>query len=66
MSHDLYTLVAAQGMLRAGCTKESYEWWLNYDGDLLDDHNKNYLETITKPFVRLAQSVLSENTKQNC
>jgi hypothetical protein len=36
-----------------GCTKMTCAEWLAYDGAGLGDYDKNYLETVTKPFIRM-------------
>jgi len=36
-----------------GCTKKTVQEWLDYDGDDLPEAQKEYLETITKPFIRM-------------
>ncbi len=36
-----------------GCTKKTAQEWLDYDGADIDDDEKKYLETITKPFIRM-------------
>ncbi len=36
-----------------GCTKKLVQEWLDYDGADLDDEDRAYLETVTKPFIRM-------------
>ena len=43
-----------------GCTKKKVNEWLEYTGEDLPDGQKVYLETITKPFLRM---VCGENIK---
>jgi uncharacterized protein YjbI with pentapeptide repeats len=37
-----------------GCTKKTAQEWLDYEGAGLSESDKKYLETVTKPFIRLA------------
>ena len=36
-----------------GCTKKSVADWLAYEGKGLSESDKTYLETVTKPFLRM-------------
>ena len=40
-----------------GCTKKTVQEWLDYSGEELNEKNKLYLETITKPFIRMVCGV---------
>ncbi len=54
MQHGKYRLVMLdKSILWGGCTKKSVKEWLEYSGDELNEYDKNYLETITKPFIRM-------------
>ena len=54
LQHDKYRLVILdKEMCWGGCTKMTCAEWLAYDGAELDEYDKNYLETITKPFIRM-------------
>jgi uncharacterized protein YjbI with pentapeptide repeats len=46
-------IVLDKSIAWAGCTKKSVDEWLNYDGAELSDSSKTYLETVTKPFLRM-------------
>ena len=49
---DRYRLNAYNDVLFAGCTKKTFDEWLAYEGDELNEEDKQYLETITKPFIK--------------
>jgi len=36
-----------------GCTKKTAKQWLKYSGKELSESDKKYLETVTKPFIRM-------------
>jgi len=36
-----------------GCTKKTAQEWLEYTGEDLSESDKKYLETVTKPFLRM-------------
>ena len=40
-----------------GCTKKTVQEWLDYSGDELVESDKKYLETVTKPFLRMVLSL---------
>ena len=48
-----YKLVVVDDICFGGCTKKTLEEWLSYDGDELGESYKAYLETVTKPFIRI-------------
>ena len=41
-----------------GCTCKTLEQWLQYEGESLDASDKEYLETITKPYLKFIQSTI--------
>ena len=53
LQHGKYRLVILDEICWGGCTKMTCDEWLAYDGASLDDYDKNYLETVTKPFIRM-------------
>ena len=57
-----YRLVIIDDICWGGCTKKTMDEWLEFEGDELNDSDKKYLETVTKPFIRmvLAQREVSE------
>jgi hypothetical protein len=36
-----------------GCTRKTCQEWIDYDGTELNEYDEKYLETITKPFIRM-------------
>jgi hypothetical protein len=40
-----------------GCTKKTAQEWLEYSGDGLKESDKRYLETVTKPFIKMCLSL---------
>ena len=46
-------IVLDKEIVWGGCTKKTVQEWLDYDGDGLDESDKKYLETITKPFIKM-------------
>jgi len=42
-----------------GCTKKTVQEWLEYAGDELKETDRKYLETITKPFIRMRLAISS-------
>jgi hypothetical protein len=38
--------------LWGGCTKKNVKEWLKFKGEELNDYDKWYLKTVTKPFIR--------------
>jgi len=42
-----------------GCTKKTVQEWLEYAGDELNETDRKYLETITKPFIRMRLAISS-------
>jgi hypothetical protein len=53
LQHGKYKLVIVGEICHGGCTTMTCAEWLAYDGKNLDDYDKNYLKTVTKPFIRL-------------
>ena len=51
---DPYKIIVLDNeIVWGGCTKKTAQEWLDYDGSELNEANKKYLETITKPFIRM-------------
>lgn len=51
---DPYKIIVLDNeIVWGGCTKKTVQEWLDYDGDGLDESDKKYLETITKPFIKM-------------
>ncbi len=40
-----------------GCTKKTVQEWLEYTGENLSESDKKYLETVTKPFIRMVMEL---------
>jgi uncharacterized protein YjbI with pentapeptide repeats len=55
LQHGKYKLVIVGDICHGGCTTMTCAEWLAYDGKNLDDYDKNYLETVTKPFIRMVK-----------
>ena len=51
--HPYRIIVLDKDIAWAGCTKKSVADWLAYDGKRLSESDKTYLETVTKPFLRM-------------
>ena len=52
-----HKLTYYNGELWGGCTHKTCEDWLAYEGEGLDESDKEYLEKITKPFIRMCEGV---------
>ena len=49
-----YKIIVLDGSIAwGGCTKKTVQEWMDYSGDELDEKDKKYLETITKPFIQM-------------
>jgi len=46
-------IVLDKEIVWGGCTKKGVQEWLDYDDDRLNESDKKYLETITKPFIKM-------------
>jgi len=46
-------IVLDKEIVWGGCTKKTVQEWLDYDDDRLNESDKKYLETITKPFIKM-------------
>jgi len=46
-------IILDRAIVWGGCTKKTAKEWLEYDGEELSDSDKKYLETVTKPFIRM-------------
>jgi hypothetical protein len=46
-------IVLDKSIVWAGCTKKTAQEWLDYSGDDMSVLDKKYLETVTKPFIRM-------------
>ena len=53
LQHGKYKLVVNKVGCHGGCTTMTCDEWLAYYGAGLSDYDKNYLETVTKPFIRM-------------
>ena len=51
--HPYRIIVLDKDIAWGGCTKKSVADWLAYDGEGLSESDKTYLETVTKPFLRM-------------
>jgi hypothetical protein len=40
-----------------GCTKKTAQEWLDYAGEERNEEDRKYLETVTKPFIRMVLGV---------
>jgi DNA-binding protein Fis len=54
--HGTYKIVIVDDVCHGGCTTKKLAEWLSYSGDDLDDYDKNYLETITKPLIKMVMA----------
>jgi len=51
---DPYRIIVLDNeIVWGGCTKKTVQEWLDYDDDRLNESDKKYLETITKPFIKM-------------
>ena len=51
---DPYRIVIIdKSIVWGGCTKKTVQEWLEYDGSDRGDEDRKYLETVTKPFIRM-------------
>ena len=46
-------IVLDKEIVWGGCTKKTVQEWLDYDDDRLNESDKKYIETITKPFIKM-------------
>ena len=46
-------VVLDKGIVWGSCTRKTAQEWLDYSGDELPPDQKKYLETVTKPFIRM-------------
>ena len=54
LQHGIYKIVIVNNKIcHGGCTTMSCDDWLNHDGKGLNDYDLKYLESITKPFIRM-------------
>ena len=51
--HPYRIIVLDKDTAWGGCTKKSVADWLAYEGKGLSESDKTYLETVTKPFLRM-------------
>ena len=55
--HGKYKLVIVDNVCHGGCTTMTCDEWLACNGAGLDEYDWNYLETITKPFIRMVKAI---------
>ncbi len=48
-----YMLVIVDDICWGGCTKKTVQEWLDFDGKEESESDRKYLETVTKPFIRM-------------
>jgi len=53
LRHGIYKLEIIDDMCWGGCTKKTLPEWLEYTGDDVPESDRIYLETVTKPFIKM-------------
>ena len=61
MQFGVYSLVAYDNICHGGCTTKTLDTWLNYEGDGLSKEDLNYLNNVTKPFIKIFLNNKTEN-----
>jgi hypothetical protein len=51
--HPYKIIILDKKTVWGGCTKKTAKQWLKYTGKELSESDKKYLETVTKPFIRM-------------
>ena len=51
--HPYRIVIVDKHIVWGGCTRKTAQEWLDYDGANITEDDKKYLETVTKPFIRM-------------
>jgi hypothetical protein len=55
--HGKYKLVIVGNVCHGGCTTKTLDEWIAYDGAGLDGYELDYLNNVTKPFIRMVKAL---------